>query len=449
MAVQGCPTSMRRVKHLSGHKKANGYATLFTSTNRYIRLMSEGKIKRDTVEKTVFTKEFTKQESIPEKGIERAVELLRSGRIHRYNTDRNEKSDVALLEKEFADYVGMTYCVALSSCGSAIYVALKSAGVKPGDRVLSNTFTLAPVPGAIVNAGAKPVFVECTEDYTIDLRDLDEKAASSGARYLLLSHMRGHIADMDQISGIANKYDLCLIEDCAHTMGARWGNQHTGTFGKTGCYSAQTYKHMNAGEGGLLVTDDEDIIAQAILYSGSYMLYHTHISRPPLEVFEKYKKIIPNFSLRMSNLQAALLRPQLSALDTQVARWNERYYTLENELNKIANIVVPKRHPKEHFVGSSLQFTLKNLARDQMERFLEKCASRGVQIKWFGWKEPKGYTSSFESWQYIPAIPELAKTKQVLECMCDFRIPLTFSIEDCKTIAAVVREVIGEVTKSG
>ncbi|MBC8461987.1 MAG: aminotransferase class I/II-fold pyridoxal phosphate-dependent enzyme [Deltaproteobacteria bacterium] len=396
----------------------------------------------------MFTKEFTRQESIPEEGIERAVELLRSGRLHRYNAGPNEQSDVALLEKEFADYLGMKYCAALSSCGSAIYVALRCAGVKPGDRVLSNAFTLAPVSGAIANAGAEPVFVECAEDYTIDVADLDEKAISSGARYLLLSHMRGHIADMDRISGIADKYGLCLIEDCAHTMGARWGDRNTGTFGKIGCFSAQTYKHMNSGEGGLLVTDDQDIIAQAILYSGSYMLYHTHISRPSLEVFERYKKIIPNFSLRMSNLQAALLRPQLRALDTQVARWNERYYTLENELNTIAHIVVPERHPKEHFVGSSLQFTLNDLTRDQMERFLEECASRGVEIKWFGWKEPKGYTSSFESWQYIPDIPGLAVTKHVLNCMGDFRIPLTFSIEDCKTIATVIREVINEVALS-
>ena len=410
--------------------------------------MSKVKLKPETFEKTVFTKAFTRQEAIPEEGIERAVELLRSGRLHRYNTAPNEQSDVALLEKEFADYLGTKYCAALSSCGSTIYVALRCAGVKPGDRVLSNAFTLAPVPGAIVNAGAEPVFVECTEDYTIDLRDLEEKAESSGARYFLLSHMRGHIADMDQITGIADTYGLCLIEDCAHTMGAQWGDRHTGTFGKIGCFSTQTYKHMNSGEGGLLATDDPEIIAQAILYSGSYMLYHTHISGPPLEVFEKYKKITPNFSLRMSNLQAALLRPQLKVLDTQVARWNERYRALENALNKINHIVVPKRHPKEHFVGSSLQFTLKDLSRDQMERFLAECASRGVQIKWFGWKEPKGYTSSFESWQYISAIPVLARTRQVLDCMCDFRIPLTFSIEDCKTIAAVIREVIGELTIS-
>jgi len=396
----------------------------------------------------MFHKESTKQESIPEEGISRAIELLRSGRLHRYNTGPNEESDVALLEKEFGEYLGMKYCAALSSCGSALYVALKCAGVKYGDRVLTNSFTLAPVPGAIANVGAEPFFVECTENYTIDLEDLDKKASKSGSRCLLLSHMRGHIADMDVISEIADRHGLCLIEDCAHTMGARWADRHAGTFGKIGCFSTQTYKHMNSGEGGLLVTNDEDIIAQAILYSGSYMFYEKHITRPSLEVFERYRKITPSLSLRMTNLQAALLRPQLRTLDSQVARWNERYSALEKELGRIDHIVVPKRHPKEHFAGSSLQFTLKDLTRKQAEEFVEECRHRGVEIKWFGWKEPHDYTSTFEHWQYISHIPDLPKAKQTLDFMCDLRVPLTFSIEDCETISTIIGEVMDGVASA-
>ena len=100
----------------------------------------------------MFHKEFTKQEPIPEEAIQRAVELMRSGRLHRYNTALDEDSDVSLLEKEFAEYVGSRYCVAFCSCGSSIYIALKCAGVRTGDKILSNAFTLAPVPGAIENA---------------------------------------------------------------------------------------------------------------------------------------------------------------------------------------------------------------------------------------------------------------------------------------------------------
>ncbi len=199
---------------------------------------------------TVFTKEFTRQEPIPETSISRAVELLRSGRLHRYNTAPGELSEVALLEREYAEYVGTRYCAALSSCGSSIYVALKSAGVQPGDKVLCNAFTLAPVPGAIENAGAEVVLVGIKQDYTIDLGDLEDKIAQTGAQYFLISHMRGHIADMDAVETICNAHSICLIEDCAHTMGARWGNRYTGTFGKIGCFSTQTYKHMNSGEGG-------------------------------------------------------------------------------------------------------------------------------------------------------------------------------------------------------
>ncbi len=397
--------------------------------------------------KTIFTKEFNKQEPIPEEGIRRALELLQSGRLHRYNTAPGEISDVALLEKEFAAYIGTNYCAAFSSCGSSIYVALKCSGIKPGDKVLTNAFTLAPVPGAIENSCATPVFVECAADYTIDLEDLNRKAATDDINYFLLSHMRGHIPDMDAVSDICKKYSLFLIEDCAHTMGGGWDNQPTGTFGKIGCFSTQTYKHINSGEGGLLVTDDADIFAQAILYSGSYMLYDTHISKPPPEKFERYKKIIPNLSLRMSNLQAAILRPQLWMLDRQVARWNERYAVLEQGLNEFDGITVPSRTQKEHFVGSSIQFTLENLSYDQMARFLDECDRRGVRIKWFGWKEPRGYTSTFESWQYFTAIPDLPQTKHVLNHMCDMRIPLTFTIQDCETIALIVRDVLEDIAQ--
>jgi len=398
-----------------------------------------------STEKIRFTKEFTRQEPIPEAGIKRAVELMQTGRLHRYNIAAGEVSDVALLEKEYAAYVGAKYCLGLSSCGSSIYVALKSLGVLPSDKILCNAFTLAPVPGAIENAGAEPVFIEITEDYLTDLEDLKNKAMRSGAKYFLLSHMRGHIVDMDRVMEICQDLGITLIEDCAHTVGCRWGETFTGRFGKVSCYSSQTYKHMNSGEGGLLVTDDDDVIAKAILYSGSYMLYERHISRPPLEVFDRYKKITPNFSLRMSNLAAALIRPQLADIDRQCRRWNKRYDLLEAELTGVPHIRVPRRQAKEGYVGSSFQFTLTDTNIASVENFLKTCAERGVEIKWFGAKEPTAFTSSWESWQYVKEDQPLPNTRKILDFMCDFRVPLTFSINDCKTIAAIIRQVAEKI----
>jgi dTDP-4-amino-4,6-dideoxygalactose transaminase len=149
----------------------------------------------------------------------------------------------------------------------------------------------------------------------------------------------------------------------------------------------------------------------------------------------------------MSNLQAAILRPQLRILDRQVSRWNERYACLEKGLDEIDGITVPSRTQKEHFVGSSIQFTLENLSYDQMARFLDESDRRGVRIKWFGWKEPRGYTSTFESWQYFTAIPDLPQTNHVLDQMCDMRIPLTFTIRDCETIAMIIRDMLEDIAQ--
>jgi dTDP-4-amino-4,6-dideoxygalactose transaminase len=396
-------------------------------------------------DRKTFHKDFTRQEAIPEMGIQRALDIMQSGKLHRYNVEPGEAGEAAWLEKEFAEYMGAKYCLACASCGSAMYLALKSIGVKHGDKVLCNAFTLAPVPGAIENSGALIELVEITEDYTIDFDDLEKKARDSKAKFFLMSHMRGHIANMDRVLEICEKYDLQLIEDCAHTMGASWDGRKSGSFGKIGCFSTQTYKHMNSGEGGLLVTDDEDIIAKAIIHSGSYMLYDKHVSRPPVEVFEKFKLITPNYSCRMDNLRAAILRPQLQELDRRCERWNERYRILEERLVAIPGIECPVRDPRERYVGSSIQFSLPGIEESKIRTFLQANEERGVHIKWFGHIEPVGFTSAYQSWKYFGSLPELPQSNRVLAKLCDMRIPLTFEREDCLRIAEIISETAEEI----
>ncbi|MFO7751537.1 MAG: DegT/DnrJ/EryC1/StrS family aminotransferase [Desulfobacteraceae bacterium] len=399
----------------------------------------------DSNPKRKFSKNFTLQEPISEKGIEKALDVLRSGKLHRYNVESGEKSETSLLEEEFAGYMGSRYCLACASCGSAMYLAMKSAGIRAGEKVLCNAYTLAPVPGAIENTGARIELVEIEEDYTIDLADLESKAGQENVHWLLLSHMRGHIANMDKIMRICRENGISLIEDCAHTMGAEWDGRKSGSFGVAACFSTQTYKHMNSGEGGLLVTDDQDLMAKAVIYSGSYMNYDRHSSIPPLGVFEKYKKRIPNYSCRMDNLRAAILRPQIAELDRQCRRWNERYIFLESALNSIDGIMCPKRDSREYYVGSSVQFTLETSDHKVIQTFLEKCSNRGVELKWFGNAEPAGFTSSYSSWEYIGEIPHLPKTDRILSRMCDMRIPLTFDLEDCRRISEIISDVANEV----
>jgi dTDP-4-amino-4,6-dideoxygalactose transaminase len=384
-----------------------------------------------------FGKDLSTPEPISEEAIERAVALMRSGRLHRYGEQGTGYPEPSLLEQDYAAYVGSKYCVAVSSCGAAMFIALKALGVKAGDKVLTNTFTLAPVPGAIAHAGADPVLVETGADYMTDLSDLERKAATSGAKVLLLSHMRGHITDLQAVRAVCDQYGIAIIEDCAHTMGAKWDGKHTGTWGKIGCYSAQTYKHINSGEGGLLVTDDDDVAAQAILMSGCYMMYDQHILKPPADVFERWKYMTPNFSMRMSNLAAALLRPQIGQLAERGQRWNHIYATLERELTKAEYVSIPARHVKEEFIASSIQFTL-NLKPHQIEHFLKECGLRGLYIKWFGTPTPVAFTSNYEHWHYLAKKPDIPQSKAVLDQLLDLRTPLSLTDEDCMLIGKIV-----------
>ena len=384
-----------------------------------------------------FGKDLSTPEPIPEEAIERAVALMRSGRLHRYGEQGAGYPEPSLLEQDYAAYVGSKYCVAVSSCGAAMFIALKALGVKHGDKVLTSTFTLSPVPGAIAHAGAEAVLVEATADYMTDMADLERKAATSGAKVFLLSHMRGHIADLRAVRDLCDKYGIAIVEDCAHTMGAKWDGKHTGTWGKIGCYSAQTYKHINSGEGGLLVTDDDDAAAQAVLMSGSYMMYDQHILKPAPEVFERWKYVTPNFSMRMSNLAASLLRPQIGQLADRGLRWNHIYSALARELGKAQHVSVPARNAKEEFIASSIQFTL-DLKPPQIERFLKECSLRGLYIKWFGTATPVAFTSNYEHWHYLQTKPDIPNSKAVLNQLMDLRTPLSLTDEDCLLIGQIV-----------
>jgi len=392
-----------------------------------------------------FTGSFTQQDPIPEAGIEAALAVLRHGRLHRYNTVPGEVSETALLEQEFAAFVDASYCLAVASGGYAMATALRAVGVKAGDKVLSNAFTLAPVPGAIAAVGAVPVFVGVSESLTIDLDDLETKLDQ--AHVLLLSHMRGHICDMDWLMKICDTAGVTVIEDCAHTMGAAWNKVPSGRHGAVGCYSCQTYKHVNSGEGGFLVTDDPYIAARAVMLSGSYMLFERHLVAPPKEAFDEIKYTTPNISGRMDNLRAAILRPQLADLATQCKRWNERYRTLETGLRDTPGLTVIERPKQETIVGSSIQFLLLDWAASAVRDVVARCGARGVELKWFGAPEPVAFTSKYDSWRYAPSTP-MAASDRILAGIVDMRVPLTFSTEDCALIARIIRAEVSAVYQS-
>jgi len=395
-----------------------------------------------------FTGSFTQQLPLPEAAIAAANAVMRSGRLHRYNMEAGQESEAMALEREFAAWQGARFCLAVASGGQAMQIALRAAGVQPGDAVLTNAFTLAPVPGAIAAVGGRPILIEITGDLVIDLADLAAKAAQSKARYLLLSHMRGHMCNMDQLCQLAGLLDLVLIEDCAHTMGATWNGRRSGAFGLAGCFSTQTYKHLNSGEGGLVTSDDAAFMAKATILSGSYMLYERHGAGPTANAFSDIRLDTPNMSARMDNLRGALLRPQLSAIDSSIAAWNARHDDLARRLSGCASIRLPHRPAAEAYVGSSIQFLIPGISAEAAHDFVGRLAGVGVEVKWFGAAMPVGFTSDHHSWRYVAA-QSLPRTDAVLASLFDMRLPLTFSLEDCAWLAAHILNAAAPLGRKG
>jgi dTDP-4-amino-4,6-dideoxygalactose transaminase len=387
-----------------------------------------------------FTGNLAAPPPIPIAGRDAAAVLMSQGLLFRYAETGAGAPEAALLEEEFAAYMGARYCVAVNSCGCALFLALRGAGVRPGDRVLVNAFTLAPVPGAIAHAGAEPVLVDITEDLTIDLDDLRAKVRAGGAKHLLLSHMRGHVSDLEAVAQICAESGVTLIEDCAHTPGALWAGKLTGRYGLAGCFSAQSYKHLNGGEGGLIVTDDPDLAAKMILMSGSYMLYAQHRARPELEVFERWRMQMPNFSMRMNGMAAAVVRPQLAELDARVTRWRAIHARVAARLARSQRIRLPVTPPEAFLAPTSIQFTLTGMEPAEIGAVIDRAAARGVPVKWFGADAPMGFTSRPDHWQYIPGAATPPRAAAVLARLCDVRLPVELTDSDCDAIGEIVAE---------
>jgi len=150
----------------------------------------------------------------------------------------------------------------------------------------------------------------------------------------------------------------------------------------------------------------------------------------------------------MDNLRAAILRPQLRCLDRRCAAWTARYRAVEDGLQHVPGIRIVERREEEDFVGSSFQFMLPDWPPDSIEKVVAGCSERGVELKWFGAPQPVGFTSKHDSWGYAGR-QELPQTDRVLSALLDMRLPLTFSIDDCRLIARIIRDEVAGVYERG
>jgi len=393
--------------------------------------------------RTMIMKDIKMPDPIPEAGVEEATRLMLSGRIYRYNVANAEESVVSQCEREIGEYTGHDYVVALNSCGSALFLSLKCVGVQPGDKVLTNAFTFTAVPSAIEHAQAVPVYVESEEGFRLDTADLERKMLESGAKFLMISHMRGKVAHMDRVLELCNRHGVVLLEDCAHSIGVKWNHKHTGHHGVVAAISSQSYKMLNSGEGGFLLTNDPSIAAKAAVYAGAYEeLRKKHIMVPGEQAFGDLPRKLPNYSLRMHAVTAAMIRPQIGTIDARAEQYNARYYKMSKFLNSLRHVQVPEQYPEVSIVGDSLQFTLVDATDDQVQAVIRACKERNLNVELFG---HASNARNFRNWLFAPANCELPQTERIIKRTLDVRMPLLWDDEDFDTMGDVIKEAIEEV----
>lgn len=371
-------------------------------------------------------------EPIPDAALAEIERLLASGDLFRYTAA--EGAPVALLEQEFADLMGSRYALAVASCSAALFLALKALDLPRGARVLIPAFTFAAVPSAVVHADCVPVLVEVGENYRVDMADFAAKLDGSAA--VLISHMRGHTSDMDAIMALCDARNIPVVEDAAHSLGTEWHGRKIGTIGRVGCFSFQSYKLVNAGEGGILITDDPELAARCVIMSGAY---ETNWKKHPgmQNSYMLWQNKLPLYNMRMQNLSAAVIRPQLPLVADRVAKGRAGHDRVASQLEQSPHLTVPNALAPEERAPDSIQF---NLAGDWTDaeamEFQAQAKRRGITVQVFGLSE--GNARAFWNWEFLGSAPDLPQTRAMLMRACDVRLPTRLTDSELDYIATAI-----------
>ncbi len=253
---------------------------------------------------------------------------------------------VKALEKAFARFCGVRHCLATNSGTAALHIAVAAAGIRPGDEVICPSFTYLATALAVLQHNAIPIFVDIDpRTFNIDVRKIEEKITAR-TKAIIPVHIHGLPADMDEISAIAKRHGLVVIEDAAQSHGALYKGRMTGSIGDMGCFSIQASKNLPAGEGGLFVTDNKAMrdtanmvrmFGEDIHDDSKEKMDKTH----PLEDAREYNSYIMGWMYRSTEMTAALALSQLKRLaqTTRLAQKNGRF--LNRMLGQYPGIQVP------------------------------------------------------------------------------------------------------------
>jgi len=325
---------------------------------------------------------------------------------------------VAQLEREFRDYKGAPYAVAVNSCTAALHLSMLAAGIGPGDEVITTALTFCATVNTIIHAGAKPVLVDVDPaTFNIDPREVAAKITSH-TKAVIPVHFAGLACDMDALVTIARRRGLMIIEDCAHAVETTYKGKQAGTFGNFGCFSFYVTKNMTTGEGGMILTTDErhaDRLKILALHGMSKDAWRRFSD----EGYKHYYVVECGYKYNMMDIQAAIGIHQLRRIQKNWERRQEIWATYQREFSGLP-LTLPAQ-PDEgtrhayHLYTVLIDPERTNLTRDQ---FIADMTAENIGVgvhyqsipvhpyyqERFGWR-PEDYPHSLRIGQQTVSLP--------------------------------------------
>lgn len=287
---------------------------------------------------------------------------------------------VKKFEEMFAEYKSVKHAMAVNSCTAALHLSMRVIGLKKGDEVIVPTMTFAATANSVIHAGGIPVFVDCERDtMNMDPADVERKITKK-TKAIIPVHFAGRPCNMDALMAIAKKYNLKVIEDCAHAIESEYHGKKTGTFGDIGCFSFYVTKNIVTGEGGMAITDNDEYAAK-IKTLALHGMSKDAWKRFGDDGYKHYQVTNPGFKYNMTDMQASIGIHQLGRIDRYWKR-REEIWNRYNEAFKNLPVFTPApvenntRHAY-HLYTLLLDLDKIKITRDQ---FLDEMTKRNIGV---------------------------------------------------------------------
>ena len=328
------------------------------------------------------------------------MEVLESGYLFRYGSenDPNFKQKVVTLENEFADFIKVKYAVAVNSGTSALLTSLAALDIGPGDEVIVPGYTFIASISSIIMSRAIPILAEIDESLTLDPVDVEKKITAK-TKAIMPVHMLGNPCNMDVIMDIARKHHLLVIEDCAQAAGALYHGKKVGSIGDIAIFSLNVFKTINAGDGGIVVTDNYNYYERAFAF-------HDQGHKPMRMGVEVGKRSIIGMNFRMNELTGAFALAQLRKINRILAILHEKKKKLKTAIAKIPGIGFRKINDENGECATLLSLLFKD--QSTADAFAEKAGTK---------------TLAHSGWHVYNNMEQILQKKTVTTYPCPYECP--------------------------